>query len=122
MIRLLTNVEKEIIRNMPFEDKQLRHLINSQLSGDIEITERADSSILLFCKNRKHKLISEFVTNDADGVPVNIMLFVDGNNQLIMLEFLKCNKNNLIDLNICLENYLNMSEEEKISRLPKLVI
>jgi hypothetical protein len=119
MIRSLEDTEKELIENIPIKSEILKRSINEQLSRNTKVRVSSSKNLLSFSKNKSHTkhLVGEFFTNDADGENVNVRLLLDDNNKLCELELVRVDKNLLLSADVCLKNYLSISEKEKIKRL-----
>ncbi|MDR0740697.1 MAG: hypothetical protein LBF34_03240 [Puniceicoccales bacterium] len=52
------------------------------------------------------KIISEIETNDSDGVPVSIALYVDNFDNIYELDVWKVNFDRTCDLSVCCDNYM----------------
>jgi hypothetical protein len=64
-------------------------------------------AVEVYADQRKFgKIISEIETNDSDGIPVLISLYVDNLNNIYELDIWKTNFDKLHNLSVCLNNYI----------------
>jgi hypothetical protein len=135
MIRGLTGIEKKLLLAMPIAEHKYRKIIEN-LIDEFIVEEMEDGGMgsLAFnlignnylrengiktqgphkCKNAKvhfnnrvfSKIISEIETNDSDGIPVSIALYVDNFDNIYELDVWKVNFDRTYDLSVCYDHYI----------------
>jgi hypothetical protein len=135
MIRSLTDIEKKLLLAMPVAECKYRQMIENLIDKfAVEEMEDGGMGSLAFnpignnytCENgvsiqnkytgenRKiyfdnrmfSKIISEIETNDSDGIPVSIALYVDNFDDIYELDVWKVNFDRTYDLSVCCDNYI----------------
>jgi hypothetical protein len=135
MTRNLTDVEKKLLLAMPIVEYKYRKMIENLIdkfvveemedggmgslafnpigndciyekSTDIQSKHKA-KNVKIYFKNRMFsKIISEIETNDSDGIPVSVALYVDNFDDIYELDVWKVNFDSICDLSVCCNNYI----------------
>jgi hypothetical protein len=133
MIRNLTDIEKKLLLAMPITEYKYRQMIENLIDKfAVEEMEDGGMGSLAFnpvknnyarkdCANIQSKyksknvkayfrmfskIISEIETNDSDGVPVSVALYVDNFDDIYELDVWKVNFDKTYDLSVCFNNYI----------------
>ncbi|MDR1906818.1 MAG: hypothetical protein LBQ03_01180 [Puniceicoccales bacterium] len=135
MIRKLTNIEKKLLLAMPVTEHRYKKIIEDSIDKfvvegmedgnmgslafnpagndynhedfmDIQNEDKNKSVKVCFDNRTFWKIISEIETNDSDGVPVSIALYVDNFDDIYELDIWKVNFDRVYDLSACFNNYV----------------